>query len=315
MKTTDLVKNASYTVALLAMAAYAGAAQTKIVLVAGGPSHGPGDHEHRAGCLLLQKCLNTLPGIQAEVHTGGWPKDPAAFDGAAAIVVYSDGGGGHPFIQGNRLQVLEALMNKGVGLGCIHYAVEVPKDRGGKQWLDWIGGYFETDWSVNPFWEAEFKTLPQHPVTRGVQPFKQYDEWYYHMRFQPGMKGVTPILSALPPKETLNRRDGPHENNPWVRHAVLTNKEPQHLMWVYERPDGGRGFGFTGGHSHRFWGNDNFRKVVLNAILWIAKVEVPPNGLECVVTPEDLTANLDEKGKPKPKPAPQRTAPRPSSNP
>ena len=315
MKTTDLVKNASYTVALLAMAAYAGAAQTKIVLVAGGPSHGPGDHEHRAGCLLLQKCLNTLPGIQAEVHTGGWPKDPAAFDGAAAIVVYSDGGGGHPFIQGNRLQVLEALMNKGVGLGCIHYAVEVPKDRGGKQWLDWIGGYFETDWSVNPFWEAEFKTLPQHPVTRGVQPFKQYDEWYYHMRFQPGMKGVTPILSALPPKETLNRRDGPHENNPWVRHAVLTNNEPQHLMWVYERPDGGRGFGFTGGHSHRFWGNDNFRKVVLNAILWIAKVEVPPNGLECVVTPEDLTANLDEKGKPKPKPAPQRTAPRPSSNP
>lgn len=315
MNTATLLKTGFSVLATMMVGTAGLAAETKIVLVAGGPSHGPGDHEHRAGCLLLAKCLNTLPGVRAEVHAGGWPKDPAAFDGAAAIVVYSDGGGGHPFIQGNRLQVLEGLMNKGVGLGCIHYAVEVPKDRGGKQWLDWIGGYFETHWSVNPFWEAEFKSLPEHPVTRGVKPFKQHDEWYYHMRFQPDMKGVTPILSALPPKETLNRPDGPHSNNPWVRQAVLTNKEPQHLMWVYERPDGGRGFGFTGGHSHRFWGNENFRKVVLNAILWIAKVEVPPNGLDCVVTPEDLSQNLDDKGKPKPKPAPQPAAPRSSPGP
>ncbi|HON08773.1 MAG TPA: thioesterase, partial [Verrucomicrobiota bacterium] len=94
------------------------------------------------------------------------------------------------------------------------------------------------------------------------------------------------------------------ENNPYVREAVLTNKEPQHLMWVYERPDGGRGFGFTGGHPHKSWGNENFRKVVLNAILWIAKVEVPENGLDCVVTEEDLTQNLDPKGQPKPAPKP-----------
>ena len=125
------------------------------------------------------------------------------------------------------------------------------------------------------------------------------------MRIQENMRGVTPILSALPPANTLNRPDGPHENNPYVRQSVLTNKEPQHLMWVYERPDGGRGFGFTGGHSHKFWGNESFRKVVLNAILWIAKVEVPENGLDCVVTEEDLTGNLDPKGQPKPKTTPK----------
>src|SRR6266404_339792 len=45
-------------------AAFAGsAAEKKIVLIAGKPSHGPGDHEFRAGCLLLQKCLNQVPGI------------------------------------------------------------------------------------------------------------------------------------------------------------------------------------------------------------------------------------------------------------
>lgn len=281
----------------LALATYG--ADKKIVFIAGKPSHGPGDHEHRAGCLLLQKCLSGIPGITSVVYSNGWPSEANAFDGADAVVIFSDGGGGHPAIQGNRLQVLGDLMKKGVGFGCIHYAVEVPKDRGGKEFLSWIGGYFETDWSVNPFWEAEFTKFPDHPVTRGVKPFKMMDEWYYHMRFVDGMKGVTPILSALPPESTLKRPDGPHSNNPYVRQAVLTNKEPQHVMWVYERPDGGRGFGFTGGHSHKNWKNESFRKVVLNAILWIAKVEVPPNGVDCQLTEEDFTVNLDPKGQPR----------------
>lgn len=272
-------------------------ATRKIVFIAGGPSHGPGEHEHRAGCLLLARCLESVPGIQTVVVSNGWPADVSVFNDAAAIAIFSDGGGGHPFVQGDRLKIIGDLMAKGVGLGCIHYAVEVPKDRGGREFLSWIGGYFETYWSVNPFWEAEFKSFPDHPVTRGVKPFKAFDEWYYHMRFQDGMRGVTPILSALPPAETLNRPDGPHSNNPYVRKAVLENKEPQHVMWVYERPDGGRGFGFTGGHAHKLWGGPDYRKVVLNALLWIAKADVPPNGVECSLTPDDLKANLDRKGR------------------
>src|SRR5262245_878942 len=84
----------------------------KIVLIAGRPSHGPGQHEHNAGILLFKKCLDAVPGIKAEAYSGGWPKDPAAFDGAAAVVIYSDGGGGHPALQEDRLQKLGALMSK-----------------------------------------------------------------------------------------------------------------------------------------------------------------------------------------------------------
>jgi len=281
-----------------ALAYTASAADKKILFIAGGVSHGAGDHEHKAGCLLFAKCLSSVPGIKTEV-SAGWPRDASAFDGVDAVIIYSDGGGGHPGIQGERMKQLGEVLKKGAGFGCVHYAVEVPKDRGGKEWIDWIGGYFETDWSVNPFWTADFKTLPDHPVARGVKPFKQMDEWYYHMRFQPDMKGVTPILSALPPKETLNRGDGPHENNPAVRNAVLTNQLPQHLMWVYDRPDGGRGFGFTGGHSHKFWANDDYRKAVLNAILWIAKADVPETGVPSTVAAEDLKIHLDDKGQKK----------------
>ncbi len=37
--------------------------------------------------------------------------------------------------------------------------------------------------------------------------------------------------------------------------------------------------------------------MALNALLWVSKVEVPEGGVESRVTPEQLTANLDPKGK------------------
>lgn len=274
----------------------ASAVDRKIVLVAGVPSHGPGEHEHRAGCLLMQKCLTEIPGINAVVVTNGWPKDESVFNGAAAILFYADGGGGHPAIQGDRLRKIDGLVKQGVGIACIHYGVEVPEDKGGPEFLDWIGGYFETHWSVNPHWDANFSALPDHPITRGVKPFTINDEWYYHMRFRDGMKGVTPILTALPPAGTLSRPDGPHSGNPAVREAIRKG-EPQHVAWAYERPGGGRGFGFTGAHFHRNWGNENFRRLVLNAVLWVAQADVPAGGVNCAVTPEGLKQNLDPKGK------------------
>lgn len=288
---------------LALLAAFAApAADKKIVLVAGSRSHGHGDHEFRAGCLLLQDCLNKVPGVSAVVVSNGWPQDVSVFDGADAIFVYADGGGGHPFIRPDRLKLIGDLMKKGVGLGTGHYGVEVPKDKGGPEFLEWTGGYFETFWSVNPHWTAGFTNFPTHAVTRGVKPFATRDEWYYHMRFPEGMKNVTPILTATPPDSTRGR-DGvnsPHGGNPEVQKH---KGEPEHLMWVIERPDGGRGFGFTGGHFHKGWANDQQRKIVLNALLWIAKVEVPKDGVNCAVTPEQLLLNMDDKGQNKPKAA------------
>lgn len=269
----------------------------KIVFVAGNPSHPHGEHEHRAGCMLLAAQLNKsgLP-VEAVVTTNGWPKDNAVFDGAAAVVIYADGGGGHPAMK--QLDELKKLAAKGVGIGCIHYAVEIPKGPPGDIFLDLIGGYFETDWSVNPDWTAAFK-LPKHPITRGIRDFSLLDEWYYHMRFREDMEGVTPILTDLPPAESLTRKDGPHEGNPEVRAAILERKEPQHVMWAYDRPEKfgkGRSFGFTGGHYHKNWKNDAMRGIVLNAIVWISGMEVPADGVPST-TPTDgeMAANLDAK--------------------
>jgi type 1 glutamine amidotransferase len=266
----------------LALCSAVGAAEgdkKKIVFVAGNPSHGFGGHEHKAGCVLLAKALKEgLPNVETVVVEKGYPADDKVFDGASAIIVYCDGGGGHLLMK--KLERFDEFMKQGVGLGCLHYAVEIPAGDPGDAFLRWIGGYFEANWSVNPHWVPNFVELPKHEVTQGVKPFTTNDEWYYHMRFNGEMKGVTPILSALPPASTLTRKDGPHEGNPAVRKAVLEDKEAQHVMWVYERPDGkGRGFGFTGGHNHWNWAQDDQRKLVLNAIAWIAHIPVPADGV------------------------------------
>lgn len=281
-------------------------ANKRIVLIAGKPSHPPGMHEFRAGTLLMQKALGVVPGLTVDVFTNGWPTKPgtdgaavddnAALDGADAVLIYSDGGGGHPAIQRDHVQVLDALARKGVGLGFAHYAVEVPAGPPGDAMHRWVGGYYETNFSVNPMWDPKYDSLPNHPVTRGVKPFSNHDEWYFNMRWTSdaaAKRRITPMLTAKPSDEV---RKGPYVSprGPYD-HIIADSGKVETMMWVYERSDGGRSFGFTGGHTHANWGDANQRKVVLNALLWIAKIEVPKNGVEDKITPEDLTVNLDPK--------------------
>ena len=280
-------------VVLSAIVAPAAEQPKRIVFIAGKPSHGPGQHEYNAGCLLLKQCLDKLPQVQVTVYTSGWPTNAGALDGADAVVIFADGGPKNIAIQEDHLAVLAALAKRGGGIGCMHYALEVPKDNGGVEFQEWIGGYYETLFSCNPFFEATFDRFPDHPIARGVKPFSVKDEWYFNMRFRPDMKGVTPILVTKPSNAV---RKGPYSNpkGPYD-HIVAASGREEVLLWAAERPDGGRGAGFSGGHYHTNWGDPNFRKVVLNTALWLAKLEVPANGVESDVTADDLKKNLDVK--------------------
>jgi len=269
------------------------AEKSKIVFVAGRDSHGRGQHEHSAGIKVLSDALSKgMDSVEVALHHGGWPKDASIFDDAKAVVIYCDGGKRH--VLNAHLEQFDVLAKKGVGLVCLHYGVETVKGEPGDKFLEWMGGYFETHWSVNPHWTAEFKELPDHPITSGVKPFSINDEWYFHMRFAEDMKGVTPILSAVAPKSTMKRGNGPHSGNPHVRKSVEAG-DKQHLGWAFEREGEGRGFGFTGGHHHKNWGNKDFRTTVLNAIVWAAGVKVPKDGVPSEsLTEAELMAVISE---------------------
>ena len=267
------------------------AADKRILLIAGKPSHSPGEHEHNAGVRLLTKWLNTVPGIHATAsYNGAWPPDDE-FQKAAAIFWFADGAERHLAFEEGHPAVIAKAAARGAGLMFMHYATEPPAKRGHEEMLDWAGGYFEIDYTINPIWEANYTAFPQHPILRGVKPFRLRDEWYYNIRFRENRKGVTGLLVTTPPPQTIGA-DGIRSGNPDVRKKV---GQPQTMSWAFVRPGGGRSVGFTGGHYHANLGDPNFRKVLLNGLLWVAKAKVPPGGVTVEVTAADLKADLDPK--------------------
>ena len=263
----------------------------KIVFIAGAKSHASGDHEFRAGCMLLAKALNEQSGlpVKAEVVGPKWGENKSVMDGADAVVVYCDATSAIK----NDLEYLDGLAKKGVGLMFMHYAVHPSAEVGEKYYRPWIGGAMENDWSVNPHWLAELKVMPGHEISKGVpEKFESYDEFYYNMRFLKDRTKVLDLVTATPTRERMVRYI-----NMWNWHGAEGMDKPQALMWGRERENGGRGVGFTGGHYHRNWGLDGFRTVVLNAIVWSAGMEVPDGGVKSDnVTEDALNENLDDYG-------------------
>jgi len=257
----------------------AGDAVKKVLILAGEVRYGPGGHpagahEYEKSARLLEHSLNHAPnlsGIEVEVRLGGWPADPAALGEADTIVLISGGAdrneADHPLLAEGRLAALGEQMRRGCGLVVIHWGLFVPRERGGREFLDWIGGYFDYESGPGPRnWFSQIKTAaarpepasPSHPVSRGLAPFELREEFYYNIRFREDGPRPAPILDVpLPGVET-----------------------PQTVAWALEREDSGRGFGFTGGHFFENWYTPGFRKMVLNAIVWTAGAGVPAGGVE-----------------------------------
>ncbi len=268
--------NAAFSLfALVMMIGIVDAAEPRnVLMIAGDPSHGYGAHEHYAGLKILEETV-----ANEDTHVDvvrGWPKEDRLVAEADAIVIYCDGGKRHLAIA--QMDRLEQKLAEGCGLVCLHYAVETVPGEMGDRFRRLLGGHFEINYSVNPHWLAEFTALPDHPIARGIKPipagrFRIYDEWYFNMRFASAGQ-ITPILSAIAPPETMRRSDGPHSGNPDVRQKVAASV-PQTLAWAYDRTDGGRSFGFTGGHYHWNWSNQNLLHLVTNAIRWTAQQSIP----------------------------------------
>lgn len=243
----------------------------KVVLIAGPITGHPKDtHEYEKNVILLKHLLDQSGKVTVEAHFRGWPENEATLDTAATIFFTSDGTdrkeADHPLYVGERIKVIEKQMKRGCGLIFYHWSTFAPK-RFDDQITEWIGGYFDYEtgppprnwYSAIQTWEAEaFPASPTHPITRGVKRFRQQEEFYYRMRFRGKDPRLIPIILTRPPKEDQDYAVG----------------------WAVERSDGGRGFGFTGGHFYQNWWSTDFRKVILNAIFWTAKLEVPAEGVE-----------------------------------
>lgn len=271
------------------LAGAAMAAEKEIVFIAGDRSHASGEHEFRAGCLLLARALNEESGldVRATVVGSDWPvKARGTLEQADAIVIYCDASSG---IAGE-WEFLDGLAKQGKGLMFMHYAVHPSKENADAWQRSWVGATMEDDFSVNPHWVAKLEVNQDHPIARGLpEDFEAFDEFYYNMRFQEDREAVLDLVTAVPTRDRMRRYI-----NMWSWRGAEGMGKEQTLMWGVRRDDGGRGVGFVGGHYHKNWALDRFRTVVLNAIVWTAGMEVPEGGVKSSpVTEDELNENLD----------------------
>jgi type 1 glutamine amidotransferase len=253
-------------------------AKKNIVLIAGKKSHGPEGnriHDYPWSIKLLKVLLersNVREQVRVETHFDGWPEDERTLDAADTIVVISDGRDGDKFAEAPhfngaaRTAVIERQIKRGCGFLTFHFST-FASEANRRQILEWSGGYFQWETDGIRKWYSAIKVLdaelalpsPDHPVARGVAPFRLKEEFYYNLRFDPADQALIPILTvpALPGRDPDGRR----------------------VAWARERADGGRGFGTSCGHFYDNWKNDGFRKLMLNAIVWTARVEVPAEGV------------------------------------
>ena len=257
-------------------------AAAKIVLVAGAPSNRPGQHEYFAGCALLMDWLRQVPGVAPVLVAEGWPQDASVFEGARSVLFFLDGGSKLSFLEPSRLNRLRALAAAGTGFAVLHQAAECPPALAA-DFKAWFGAAFQSDIGCRGHWDVRFTALPSHDITRGLQPFELLkDGWLYNLHF--AETGITPLLACQMPDSSRKTAD-----------ARAHAGREEVVAWAYERPDGGRSFGFTGCDLHANWAEPNQRRLLLNALLWTARLPVPEAGVGSTVSESDLSKNWDRK--------------------
>lgn len=262
----------------------------KIVLVAG-PITSNAAHQYWAGTVAIAKLLRQTPGVHVLIVRYGWPKNPAIFDRAKAIVLFMEGGEGgaiHPLSEPGRFEILEKAIEGGAGLVTYHKGGAIPGELGQKM-IPLQGAYYDFKTSNKGHWTVDFKVFPDHPTTRGMKPFSLNDGYCIGLNFVPEMKGVTPILYA------------PKGAGKTPTSAESTTSPKDITAWAYERAGGGRAFCFTGLHSHRYLTEESIRKITINGILWAAKLEVPAGGAKVDLDPAELEKNIEAVAKAAPK--------------
>ncbi len=250
-----------------------------IACIAAPKSHGPegnGAHDYpwdaRVAAAMLMRSSIGDP-LRVLVFTDGWPVDDAVLDTVDAIVLFCDGRDGERFAEAlhlespERIARVEGLMARGCGLSIIHFG-SFTAERDAARVLRWCGGYFQ--WQGDDgarAWRSAITTseapvelaAPEHPVLRGVQPFRLREEFYHDLRFPDDDPRWTALLRV--PSLPTKRERG------------------EVVAWAREREDGGRGFGTTLGHFHSNWRCPAYRAFLLNGIAWSAGIDIPAAGV------------------------------------
>lgn len=251
----------------LVMAAFCNAAcqagdPTKVLFIGKQPDHPFATHMYLHTGEMLSECLKLSENIETVV-SDGWPNDPATLEGVSTIVLYMTPAAEF-LLDGPHRAEFEELMKQGVGLATLHWASSVHQknfERLGPRWMSYLGGTWVSNVGLHTGKSPLRQLAPDHPISRGWDEYEIHDEYYLNPTIT---EKATPIL------------------------RVMAADKPVVVGWAFERSNGGRSFGTTLGHYYRNFQHEPFRRMIVNSILWTAKVEVPKNGARVKLSAEKL---------------------------
>ncbi len=248
--------------------------------------HPRSTHEYHAGMQIIAQHLARHTDIQTLlVHANDpWPEGPQLLDSADAAALFVSEGAKWVSNDPKRLAAFQRLAARGGGLTGLHWGIGTRKAKPIPAFLSLLGGchggpdrkYTIVTARVSPTHNSK----QTHPVLNGIQPFEVKDEFYYKLKFVAGASPVTPLLQ------------------------VPINGIPETVSWAWQRPDQGRSFGFSGLHFHKNWKTLEYRRLVVQGILWTLKKPIPQKGIPVInppalpptVIPKEVKKRKDQNG-------------------
>ncbi len=229
--------------------------------------HPPETHEYLPGLNVLEKCLKPVVGLKITFHRADepWDKGPELLKSADGVVIFLAEGANWLQADGKRQEAFSNLARRGGGFVVLHWGMGTKDAKNIDGFLQLLGGCHGGPDRKYKVVEADAKVVDRkHPISSGLNDFRARDEFYYHLKFVKPEKSIQPILQ-VPIDGTLET-----------------------VAWAWERPDGGRSFGFSGLHFHDNWRLPEYRRLVAQAVLWTLKLPIPEEGLAAKVAEKDL---------------------------
>ena len=240
----------------------------RLLLVGQGPDGHPAQtHEYMAGLRVLARCLEPIPDLEVTTvrADGPWKEGPGLIDKADGMVLFLAEGAKWVQDDPERYRALSRLAARGGGLVALHWAIGTKEAGPIADFVKLLGGCHGGPDRKYKELETEAEMVdPKNPITAGIADFRIKDEFYYRLKFAAPEDRITPVL------------------------RVMIDGSKETVAWAWERPDGGRSFGFSGLHFHSNWRLPQYRRLVTQGVLWTLKLPIPADGLPVEVSEEDL---------------------------
>lgn len=220
--------------------------------------HPVNTHEYETGIKIIANWFqkNTEHQVVVSKADEPWEDGPQLLDQADSVVMYLAQGAQWIRKQPERLKAFQEYVAQGGGLCGLHWAIGSKRDEDIPDFVKLLGAIHGGRDRKYKFLKTEFRPAANsHPIRHGLKPMTVEDEFYYQLKTVKSPNPVVPIMESLIDGE-------------WYM-----------TSWAWERPDGGRSFAFSGLHYHVNWGEENYRRLVFQGILWTLKEEIPETGL------------------------------------